>query len=236
MKKNCLLLLFLLFTFTAAAQNILVLNDEGEIVNVKIERGEQRSLVNTDTDNYGRLTFSPMFMQPSLTGKNINLSSDEDMFYGLGIGYLFGINITGHHAPLFLELGPEVNVLGKVREDYYHGDDLWVMMVSLNTPLNLSYKLRFSDKISLAPYVGLNFRLNLAYMGYLDDESYDFFDKDEYGSVPERFQLGLNVGVGAYFNHFYVGLRYNPEITPYFDVDGYELKTENLYLTLGIKF
>lgn len=186
--------------------------------------------LNSDVDNYGLLTFSPVFSIPYID------DDSGDTFYGIGIGYLFGINITGHKIPLFLEVGPEVNYMTrKDKADSKYVDDSWYHLLSVNTPLNVAYKLKVGDNITLAPFAGLTARINILAMSVDDEETYNAFDDGN----AKRFQLGFNAGFGAYFNRFYVGYRYNHDLTAFEKNDyssKYDLVFDHHYITLGIKF
>lgn len=230
MKTLKLFVIAILLAITCSASAQFVNSKSTGVSQKESAYREPFASLNSDVDNYGLLTFSPVFSIPYIH----NVSGDT--FYGIGIGYLWGINITGHKLPLFVELGPDVNYM--VRKDdaeYEYYDDSWYHLLSVNTPLNVAYKLKVGDNITLAPFVGLTARINILAMSVDDEETYNAFDDGN----AKRFQLGFNAGVGAYFNRFYVGYRYNHDITALEKSDyssTLDVTLDHHYITLGIKF
>lgn len=184
--------------------------------------------INSDVDNYGRWSISYLLSNPIFEGSS---SSIDDLFHGVGIGYMFGINITGHNLPLFLEFGPEVNYAISSTNDYHWGDAT-AHLLSVVCPVNLTYKLHVSDNITISPFVGINNRVNCLGMIKGDKRDADFFDSSDFGSnTANRYQFGMNVGMGVYFGKFYVGYRYNKDFSDYLK----DMTFDNHYLSLGIK-
>lgn len=183
-----------------------------------------------DVKNYGRLNISPAFSLPYMDGEY------GETYWGLGIGYLFGVNLTGQHIPLFLEIGPEITWLTrteKVDEIYY--DKIYFHLLSLSSPLNISYKISLGNKNYIAPFIGLTAKFNM--MATIQDEVvHSMFNKDYSEDIPNRFQLGWNTGVGFYFNRFYLGYRYSPDITSFIKEDHQSLSFDCHYINLGICF
>ncbi|MBQ0058091.1 MAG: outer membrane beta-barrel protein [Bacteroidales bacterium] len=171
------------------------------------------------TDNYSRIYASYGFQ---------SMKNQTDSDKGAQLGLLYGLNLTGNSAPLFFQLGAELNWVT------YSEDELRETLVNVAVPLNLSYKIAFSDNVSLEPYAGLNLRLNV--MGSLSadgsDEKIDYFEDLD----AKRFQLGLNVGASININNISLGYRFNPDLTDYFDIDGTNSKTRYHFISLGINF
>ena len=192
----------------------------------------------TDTDDYSRLDLLPNLADPIYYDHGLHATSH--MAPGIGIGYLFGINVTGHSLPLFLEVGPEVNYNVRFEEvdtwDDASGkpteEDFTTRMLNVGVPLNVVYKVRFTDAISLAPFAGLNAKFNLLASTYRDGKEI----ADSFDDGANRFQMGWNAGVGIYFNRFYVGQRFSSDITPFLKERYYKLKYKNYYLSFGVKF
>lgn len=108
-------------------------------------------------------------------------------------------------------------------------------MYSLNVPVNVSLRLGFKgNKIAILPYAGLNLRCNLGgrlekyngsvigngitAIGGSHTTTYKLFDSsdDKYAmgeKALNRFQLGINAGVGFTFGKFYVGAGYTADVT-----------------------
>lgn len=111
--------------------------------------------------------------------------------------------------------------------------------MNLNIPVNLAYKFTFNNgNTSLVPYAGINFKFNLIgkckytiedtdILGGMDEDDFwdyaeengvkqtiNMFDKKETGDKDatwNRFQMGWQIGVGLYHNHFYVGVGYTKD-------------------------
>ena len=87
---------------------------------------------------------------------------------GLTVGYLHASNIL-KGVPLYIEYGGNLMyTFGKDSySDEYDGDlykeVIKANLFSVNVPVSLSLRLSFNDnKMSITPYLGLNFRVNLA--------------------------------------------------------------------------
>lgn len=177
--------------------------------------------------------------------------------HGVTVGYLHASNIV-KNVPLFLEYG--ANFMYSFGKDEYSDDDYYgeytqitkANMYSVNVPVNLALRLSFNnDKVAITPYLGLNFRVNVAgnlkmeeeYAGdseswtkRLFDSSNDDEAMDDYAF--KRFQVGLNLGVGLTFNSFYIGVGYVTDFSKIanYDDDDYVGKLGVTTLSLGIAF
>lgn len=247
MRSIKLFVMAILMTITCSASAQFVNARGGNRTSSPAERRSNSggtAFINTDTDNYRRLTFSLNMAQPTLSGRisgsDFRSSDIEDMMFGAGIGYLFGINITGHNLPLFLELGPEVNYTFNAIEDKYYDEKTWLHFLNVGTPVDVAYRLRLSESISLAPFGGLDVRVNAMALATGDDYTASYFDSDDFEPTANRFQLGWNVGMGFYFGKFYLGYRFNSDIIPFMSDsegrDNIEWTFKTNYVNLGIKF
>ena len=186
--------------------------------------------------------------------------------HGVTVGYLHASNLV-KNVPLYLEYG--ANFMYSFGKDSYSEEDYdydlgyydltyttKMSMYSLNVPVNLALRLSFNnDKIALTPYVGLNFRVNVAGnrkvileldSDYGDDTEtvtqklFDSSDSDDAlgDAAFKRFQVGFNVGVGLTLKSFYLGVGYVTDfskIANYEDGD-YLGKMGVTTLSLGIAF
>jgi hypothetical protein len=125
-------------------------------------------------------------------------------------------------------------------------------MYSLNVPVNLAFRFGFNDnKVEITPYLGLNFRVNLAgnmkteyeYENdyYSDSDSIDrkLFDdsKEEMGvNAFKRFQVGFNVGVNFAFSGFNIGVGYTTDFNKICDAYGIDGKIGVTTLSVGFAF
>lgn len=182
--------------------------------------------------------------------------------HGVTVGYLHASNLV-KNVPLFLEYG--ANFMYSFGKDSFSEEDYdydltcttKMSMYSLNVPVNLALRLSFNnDKIALTPYLGLNFRVNVAgnrkLIAELDSDYYgndtetvtqklfDSSDSDDAlgDNAFKRFQVGLNLGVGLTFNSFYIGVGYVTDFSKIanYDDDDYVGKLGVTTLSLGIAF
>lgn len=180
---------------------------------------------------------------------------------GLTVGYLHASNIL-KGVPLYIEYGGNLMyTFGKDSySDEYDGDlykeVIKANLFSVNVPVSLSLRLSFNDnKMSITPYLGLNFRVNLAgnlkytskerYYDYYDDvyDSYkvNLFDKDDMDdSAVKRFQIGFNCGVGFTYAKYSLGVGYTTDFSSLIKAgdEDFELKGKLnvVMISLGYNF
>ena len=176
---------------------------------------------------------------------------------GLTVGYLHASNIL-KGVPLYIEYGG--NLMYTFGKDSYSDEydgDLYkevtkANLFSVNVPVSLSLRLSFNDnKMSITPYLGLNFRVNLA--GNLkytyddvyvtDEDSYkvNLFDKDDMDdSAVKRFQIGFNCGVGFTYAKYSLGVGYTTDFSSLIKAgdEDFELKGKLnvVMISLGYNF
>lgn len=197
----------------------------------------QTKTVDSDMQNYSRLNFSFAITQPVTSSHGVTSVSTHNL-YGMNVGYLFGINLTDHRLPLFLEVGPEGSYVRRTEEiDYW--DDLYLInqeeistqLLSISSPINLAYLYRLTDNLVLVPSAGLNAKLNLVANNRVKGETFDLFDQDAH-----RFQLGWNAGCGIYLHRYYLGLRYTADITSFLSQRQLKEKYQNIDFSIGLRF
>ena len=176
---------------------------------------------------------------------------------GLTVGYLHASNIL-KGVPLYIEYGGNLMyTFGKDSySDEYDGDlykeVIKANLFSVNVPVSLSLRLSFNDnKMSITPYLGLNFRVNLA--GNLkytyddvyvtDEDSYkvNLFDEDDMDdSAVKRFQIGFNCGVGFTYAKYSLGVGYTTDFSSLIKAgdEDFELKGKLnvVMISLGYNF
>lgn len=176
---------------------------------------------------------------------------------GLTVGYLHASNIL-KGVPLYIEYGG--NLMYTFGKDSYSDEydgDLYkevtkANLFSVNVPVSLSLRLSFNDnKMSITPYLGLNFRVNLA--GNLkytyddvyvtDEDSYkvNLFDEDDMDdSAVKRFQIGFNCGVGFTYAKYSLGVGYTTDFSSLIKAgdEDFELKGKLnvVMISLGYNF
>lgn len=137
-------------------------------------------------------------------------------------------------------------------EDYYEdiedgkiGETTFTFM-NIAVPVNFLYRFDISDKFSVAPYAGLNFKVNIIGKAKAKgaSESASFFKKEDVGGddfTANRFQLGMNLGVNCIINKkFSAGYRFQPDFISYQSYNKYGLdystKITSHYFTFGYIF
>lgn len=146
-----------------------------------------------------------------------SLSKSIPLFleYGANFQYLFGRK--SYHT----------DMAGSHMHRWYTN---WGALYSLNVPLNVALRLGYhGGEKCVTPYLGVNLRYNVAgsikhrvrASGYLpgsgsqgaeETDKIDLFDKTENSRYAmgekafERFQVGVNFGVGYTYKRLYVGL------------------------------
>ena len=126
-------------------------------------------------------------------------------------------------------------------------------MYSLYVPVNLAFRFGFNDnKVAITPYLGLNFRVNLAgnlkteteydddYYGdsdTTDDKLFDDSDEEMGKSAFKRFQVGFNVGVNLAFSGFNIGIGYTTDFNKICSAfDKYDGKLGVTTISVGFAF
>lgn len=178
---------------------------------------------------------------------------------GFGIDYIHGFSIS-NYLPMFIETGVNANIGFGIMDSYEYdnGSYGWtsetqMQNLNLQVPLNYVYRFGVADNLSIAPYLGLNFKLNL--MSRFreveeedgDREEYDWismFDKDEMGDdgTWNRFQMGWHIGVGLQYDKIHLGIQYGTDFIPAYHYkdkeygDNYTANTSNLKISLSYTF
>ena len=230
--------------------------------------GEQNSMstTNSGASNFFKKMPSSDYNRFYIGYNPTKIKWEEDQSYwedvlpfkhGVTVGYLHASNIV-KNVPLYLEYG--ANFMYSFGKDEYSEDDYYdeytlirkANMYSVNVPVNLALRLSFNnDKVAITPYLGLNFRVNVAgnvkYEEEYDGDSeswtnklFDSSNDDEAmgDAAFKRFQVGLNLGVGLTFNSFYIGVGYVTDFSKIanYDDDDYVGKLGVTTLSLGIAF
>ena len=171
-------------------------------------------------------------------GTDIDLS-------GVSIGYnrAFGISRS---VPIYIATGLGVQYLWCSEDailgldgdyDFLYGR-IKCHLVSLKLPVNLMYAYDFPNSdISVAPYVGLDFRYNVFGVSQETSEYssvwYNLFDDDDmYGNAFKRFQVGWHIGVNLNVNKVMLGVSYGSDFSEIVE----ECRIKTTSFTLGFKF
>lgn len=208
-----------------------------------------RSISSVNTNGWERF-----YVEYNPTKLKIDVKNADDFdFKGLTFGYMKGISIT-NKIPLFVEAGAglQFRTYKDESDEFELLDDgstffqkYRVNLFSINIPVNLVYKWQINDKLSLSPYFGLDFRINVVgkekvdvefdwgtqetasiedeLRETLEEEGYiydsNLFDKDDMGKDGKwkRFQAGWHIGANLDYNHFNVGIGYGSDFNEVFD-------------------
>lgn len=238
----------------------------GTTASAQFSNSRARSARNVSTKGW-----STFYVQwnPSTIAVDVK-EADDQSFTGLSVGYNKAFSIA-KGIPLFLEAGVGLQYSFYTFNleddgDYEVAEDIdpefKTKMLSFKIPVNLTYNWSLpGGKVDLAPFVGLNFRLNV--MGkqkfelnaeddeYNDEEYMDewlegyglgttsnanLFDKDDMGSKDytwKRFQVGWQIGVNARFNDsFLLGVSYGTDFSELYK----KAKIKTTSITLGYCF
>ena len=182
-------------------------------------------------DNYSRIFTG---YNPLLLYKNID---DDDNAHGWSMGYMHGFNIA-ESQPWYIELGGtfvfNFKKLNKPTTTSSHTVATY-RGYSIIIPVNLTYKISCGrSNVSLSPFAGYTFKGNLKAKEYIDNKSYDYFDKDLKGKDYKwkRFQVGWQFGANLDIDAFYIGLHYGLD----FNKIRKGIHTSNWGATIGAKF
>lgn len=193
---------------------------------------------------------------------------------GFGIDYIHGFSLT-QKAPVFLEVGINANFnFGSKsfdEEKEYITDEYWMsgketqktQWINLQVPVNVVYRFNINDDFSIAPYLGLNFKLNLVgkvkwdyevdtnvpsdllNMAGISESDLNeegkwesLFSKDDMGEdgTWNRFQMGWHIGVGFQYKPFYLGVQYGTDFIPAFKYKSAKVNSADFKLSLGYTF
>lgn len=166
---------------------------------------------------------------------------------GVGIDYRHGFQLG--EKPMFIETGASFNFnFGSLSEkDEYGKYTTNYQNMNLLVPVNFVYRFNITEDFSIAPYAGINFKINMvgkdkSKFEDLEDSEYNWeaenwtnwYSKDEEKGMGgedytwNRFQMGWQIGVGFQYKPFYLGIQYGTDFIPAyshkFEYDGESYK------------
>lgn len=222
-----------------------------------------------DTNPYNRFSLSYDNTHLGCNDKMEEYFNGEDAMSlnGVGLEYIHGFSVS-KTLPMFVETGIKAQFgVGSV-SDYDKGNEadfiLKAQQFSFSVPVNFTYRFAVGNAISIAPYLGLNFKIHAMgrqkYSVKFDDEddqeAFDdmlewdddlaellewrsVFDKKDMGdkdSTWNRFQMGWQIGVGLNAKAFYLGLQYGTDFISAFKYKKYAINSGNFTLKIGYNF
>lgn len=249
--------------FLFAAMSLIACNVSAQFANTNNSNVNVANDKEVNTTEWQRvyISYNPMNMV-------VDLSDADDMsFNGFSIGYAKGFSVS-NDMPLFIEAGAQLtygtNTLDSEDDEslevYNYELEQKTTILNLNIPVNLAYKFTVdSKKLSIIPYVGVNFKGNIigkSKLNLVDELDSDYmsekefwenaedygikqeknnFDKKDTGSKDsqwKRFQVGWQIGIGLNYNKLYVGVSYGKDITELCK----KTKLSTTSITLGYNF
>ena len=240
------------------------------VMSLSAQRASDSAMSANDIKDYNRIGISY-----NNTHYGFNDAYDNDSNFGLngvGIDYIHGFSVS-ENLPLYIETGLnfDFNFSTKNWDKDYDSDSDWIQYkekfnnINMQVPVNVAWKFAVSDDFSIAPYLGLNFKVHFVWKQKMQvDASYDpegvkeWNDEQDWISVFDdsedamgdkdatwnRFQMGWHVGVGFQYKPIYLGVQYGTDFIPAYShkytYDGEsetaKINTGNLNVTLGYVF
>lgn len=183
---------------------------------------------------------------------------------GLGINYVHGFKLSSV-LPMFVEVGANVNFnFGSFKLfDESYGGTIYsfkakMQNINLQVPVNYVYRFNVSEDFSIAPYLGVNLKMNVigkikemveaTIGGQTEKEEAEwqnlYSSDDMEGEAWNRFQIGWQVGVGFQYSKIYLGVQYGTDFIPAYSYsESYEgdtykgkINTSSLKINLGYSF
>lgn len=169
-----------------------------------------------DTEDYNRI---------GVNYNNWNLSpkgGDGVNYSGVGVDYTHGFSISSE-MPLYIEAGAKFMVAFKSEEGVKQ------TYGNIAVPVNIAYKFTLNNPdLSIVPYTGINFKVNLIGKTSYDGDDYDWYSDGD----MKRFQMGWQIGAGLNYKQFYVGLGYELDFIKIAE----KVNTSNFYVGVGYNF
>ena len=172
--------------------------------------------------------------------KELKQGADPKMKAGYHVGVVADIPIAGlvYAEPGILLSSRGVKVEGEGSE--VTADALWI-----DVPLNLACRIPLTEGLQLQPLLGLNLSFGLDNKVESSDGTPEEGLINPYGQ--NNFDVGLNIGVGLLFRHFYAGIQYqhgflntcNPDprqIGEFQTGDDPVARSRNLQFSVGYNF
>lgn len=174
---------------------------------------------------------------------------------GISLGYLESAKLFDSSLPVLVEYGVNLQYNMGKEIDYPTGtlldasSECRVNTFAVNVPVHVALNLKL-NKVSINPYLGVNFRINLlgnqTTINKLGDTTTTtkirlFDDSDEKGAADdaawERFQTGLSYGVAVSYSRYTFGIGFISDLMPIVDWDDdYTAKMSMTTISFGYAF
>lgn len=222
-----------------------------------------------NAESYSRVQAS--YINDSYNGNKYTNNHDFST-NGIGVSYVYGFGLS-KSLPMFVEAGLQFNtsinsetiaeekysvdILDKTYNIHEKGKQKFTN-INLAIPVNFVWRFNVADMLTVAPYAGINFRVNaLGKVKYsvdidtdlpkdldkeLDDargsESMNVYSKKDMGNdgTWNRFQMGWQIGVGAEYKNIYLGVQYGTDFIPAFKYEKAKINNGRLAVSVGYSF
>ena len=206
-----------------------------------------------DTYNRAYASYSPLNMNWD-KGADVNARLFP-LTTGISLGYLESAKLFDSSLPVLVEYGVNLQYNMGKEIDYPTGtlldasSECRVNTLAVNVPVHAALNLKL-NKVSINPYLGVNFRINLlgnqTTINKLGDTTTTtkirlFDDSDEKGAADdaawERFQTGLSYGVAVSYSRYTFGIGFISDLMPIVDWDDdYTAKMSMTTISFGYAF
>lgn len=148
---------------------------------------------------------------------------DAQSLTGFSAGFGHAFSLT-QDAPILLEVGIGVQYASYSKK--IAGEKAEMSIWSGKVPVNLLYNFPLNNtSISIAPFVGMQFRYNFSGPIKYAGESADLFEDADW----KRFQLGWHIGAKVLYNQkFMAGFSYGSDLSEI--VDGGKAQTTSIMI------
>lgn len=219
----------------------------------------------SDAPKYTRLAMSYEMTGFTANDKLSGAFDGRDSRYlnGFGLALVHGSKLP-HNIPLFIEIGLKFHMgfyskdsQKNIGKDYRYSERM--QNLTFTVPLNFNYRLKISETTYVAPFVGLNMKVNamlrskkeFEYSFYKDFPSIDkekatkwqnlLSSKDANGNETadepwKVLQFGWQAGVGFNINDLYLGVSYGTDFVPAYKKDKARINSSTLSLTLALTY
>ena len=196
------------------------------VLTMTLGAGAKSNILAGKDYNRVEVGYAPMFM--------------SDMFYwgnpwstahGVTGGYTRGIHLS-KKRPMYIEVSGMV----QYNHRYKSSIDCSLDLLRLNIPVSFTWRFTLGSRklFTIAPYIGLNFGINMLY-NINGDNMYD--DSDNIYSA-NRFQLGMVEGLNLTYKRWNAGIGYVLDFMPLDKSDLYDASNTggSLVVRVGYEF
>ena len=196
------------------------------VLTMTLGAGAKSNILAGEDYNRVEVGYAPMFM--------------SDMFYwgnpwstahGVTGGYTRGIHLS-KKWPMYIEVSGMV----QYNHRYKSSIDTSLDLLRLNIPVSFTWRFTLGSRklFTIAPYIGLNFGINMLY-NINGDNMYD--DSNNIYSA-NRFQLGMVEGLNLTYKRWNAGIGYVLDFMPLDKSDLYNVTNTggSLVVKVGYEF